>query len=76
MDDQRFLESEWDYCLVLDACRYDVFEDVYDEYLDGNLEKRRSVGSSTPEWAYRSSPATTTSPTSRGTPLSTIWGSR
>jgi len=39
MDDQRFLESEWDYCLVLDACRYDVFEDVYDEYLDGNLEK-------------------------------------
>ena len=53
MDDQRFLESEWDYCLVLDACRYDVFEDVYDEYLDGDLEKRWSVGSSTPEWAYR-----------------------
>jgi len=53
MEDQRFLESEWDYCLVLDACRYDVFEDVYDEYLDGDLEKRWSVGSSTPEWAYR-----------------------
>jgi len=53
MDDQRFLESEWDYCLVLDACRYDVFEDVYDEYPSAtNLEKRRSVGSSTPEWAY------------------------
>ncbi len=51
--DQRFLESEWDYCVVLDACRYDVFEDVYDEYLDGSLEKRRSPGSSTPEWAYR-----------------------
>ncbi|MFC6718487.1 hypothetical protein ACFQGT_00800 [Natrialbaceae archaeon GCM10025810] len=53
MQNQRFLESEWDYCLVLDACRYDVFSDVYDEYLDGTLEKRRSVGSSTPEWAYR-----------------------
>jgi len=53
MDDQHFLESEWDYCLVLDACRYDVFSEVYDEYLDGSLEKRRSVGSSTPEWAYR-----------------------
>ncbi|TMT86783.1 hypothetical protein E2L06_09295 [Haloterrigena sp. H1] len=53
MDDQHFLESEWDYCLVLDACRYDVFSEVYDEYLDGTLEKRRSVGSSTPEWAYR-----------------------
>ncbi|ELZ21344.1 hypothetical protein [Natrinema limicola] len=53
MDDQHFLESEWDYCLVLDACRYDVFSEVYDEYLDGTLEKRWSVGSSTPEWAYR-----------------------
>ncbi|WP_336342590.1 hypothetical protein [Halalkalicoccus ordinarius] len=53
MRNQQFLESDWDYCLVLDACRYDVFEDVYDEYLDGTLEKRRSNGSSTPEWAYR-----------------------
>jgi len=53
MQDQRFLESEWDYCLVLDACRYDVFSEVYDEYLDGDLEKRRSNGSSTPEWAYQ-----------------------
>ncbi|MBZ6496601.1 hypothetical protein [Natrinema longum] len=53
MDDQHFLESEWDYCLVLDACRYDVFSEVYDEYLDGTLEKRWSTGSSTPEWAYR-----------------------
>ena len=53
MDNQQFLESEWDYCLVLDACRYDVFAEVYDEYLDGTLEKRESIGSSTPEWAYR-----------------------
>jgi len=53
MDDHRFLESEWDYCLVLDACRYDVFSEVYDEYLDGTLEKRRSLGSSTPEWATK-----------------------
>lgn len=53
MEGQCFLESRWDYCLVLDACRYDVFRDVYDDYLDGTLEKRRSVGSSTPEWASR-----------------------
>ncbi|WP_049928581.1 hypothetical protein [Halopiger goleimassiliensis] len=53
MEDHRFLESDWDYCLVLDACRYDVFESVYDDYLDGTLEKRRTNGSSTPEWAYR-----------------------
>ncbi|MFW5949621.1 MAG: hypothetical protein ACOCSD_08495 [Halolamina sp.] len=53
MRDQDFLESDWDYCLVLDACRYDVFSELYDDYLDGDLEKRRSVGSSTPEWASR-----------------------
>ncbi len=53
MEDQQLLESDWDYCIVLDACRYDVFADIYEEYLDGTLEKRRSPGSSTPEWAYR-----------------------
>lgn len=53
MREHNFLESEWDYCIVLDACRYDVFSRVYDEYLEGELEKRRSPGSSTPEWAYR-----------------------
>ncbi|MDR9380164.1 MAG: hypothetical protein RI560_00610 [Natronomonas sp.] len=53
MDNQDFLGSGWDHCIVLDACRYDTFSDVYDEYLDGTLEKRRSTGSSTPEWAYR-----------------------
>ncbi|WP_312907964.1 hypothetical protein [Natronosalvus caseinilyticus] len=53
MKDQRLLDSQWDYCLVLDACRYDVFSEVYDEYLEGTLEKRRSTGSSTPEWASR-----------------------
>ncbi|MFW6384611.1 MAG: hypothetical protein ACOCY7_00560 [Halodesulfurarchaeum sp.] len=53
MRDHRFLESDWDYCVVLDACRYDVFSDLYQDYLEGNLEKRRSAGSSTPEWAFR-----------------------
>jgi len=53
MEQHRFLESEWDYCLVLDACRYDVFSRLYDDYLAGTLEKRRSIGSSTPEWASR-----------------------
>lgn len=53
MEGQDFLGSDWDYCIVLDACRYDVFSDVYGEYLDGALEKRWSTGSSTPEWAYR-----------------------
>jgi hypothetical protein len=50
---QRLLDADWDYCVVLDACRYDVFADVYGDYFDGEVEKRRSPGSSTPEWASR-----------------------
>lgn len=53
MADQNFLESDWDYNIVLDACRYDVFSEVYDDYLDGELQKRTSIGSSTPEWASK-----------------------
>lgn len=53
MRDQQFVESDWDYAIVLDACRYDVFRDVYDDYVDGTVEKRQSLGSSTPEWATR-----------------------
>jgi hypothetical protein len=53
MENQQFVESDWDYAIVLDACRYDVFRDVYDDYVEGTLEKRRSLGSSTPEWATR-----------------------
>jgi hypothetical protein len=48
--------EEWDYLVVLDACRYDFFERVYREYLDGSLEKRRSPGSSTPEWVAEAFP--------------------
>ncbi|QLG26032.1 hypothetical protein HUG10_00055 [Halorarum halophilum] len=51
--DQNVVEEEWDYLVVLDACRYDFFEELYDEYLDGTLEKRRSRGSATPEWAAK-----------------------
>ncbi|QSG12218.1 Arylsulfatase A or related enzyme [Halapricum desulfuricans] len=53
MADHDFLESDWDYAVVLDACRYDVFSDVYEDYLEGDLEKRTSIGSSTPEWASK-----------------------
>jgi len=42
--------EEWDYLIVLDACRYDFFSVVYTKFLDGNLKKICSVGSCTPEW--------------------------
>ncbi len=50
MQDQNVANEDWDYLLILDACRYDIFERVYRDYLDGDLEKRVSRGSSTPDW--------------------------
>ncbi|WEL17238.1 hypothetical protein SVXHr_1064 [Halorhabdus sp. SVX81] len=43
--------QDWDNALLLDACRYDLFEDVLSDYpLPGTLGKRRSAGSGTPEY--------------------------
>lgn len=44
------MQHEWDYLIVLDACRYDFFNCVVFDYLDGDLEKALSKGSSTIEW--------------------------
>jgi len=41
-------EADWDALVVLDACRYDVFERRSD--LPGRLERRRSRGSTTVEF--------------------------
>jgi hypothetical protein len=38
------VESDWDNCLLLDACRYDVFADQVDR---GHLERRVAPGSQT-----------------------------
>jgi hypothetical protein len=56
MKPQNLLGEDWDYLVVLDACRFDFFRDVYGDYLSGEVEKRRSRGSSTPEWAMRTFP--------------------
>lgn len=45
----RVLEEDWDYLVVLDACRYDDFRML--NTLEGKLEKRVSLGSTTSEWA-------------------------
>lgn len=50
MDTQRPFERDWDYLLVLDAARYDVFAAVYEEYFEGTLRKFDSEASATPEW--------------------------
>lgn len=47
---QNITLENWDNLIILDACRFDFFNKVYKDYLDGKLEKRISEGSSTPEW--------------------------
>lgn len=47
------VDETWDYLLILDACRYDYFEKVQDEFLDGSLEKVISPGSNTSEWCNK-----------------------
>lgn len=44
----RVMEEEWDYLIILDACRYDASKKLND--LPGKLEKKISRGSSTEEW--------------------------
>lgn len=42
------LDEDWDYLILLDACRYDTFKEM--NKIKGNLQKRRSAGSDTEEW--------------------------
>lgn len=44
------MEKSWDSLLVLDACRYDCFEKLHEEYFKGELMKVISPGSETSEW--------------------------
>jgi hypothetical protein len=52
-DAVHVMEADWDNLLVLDACRYDLFEEAVD--LDRFDEYRRvqSLGSATPEWTRK-----------------------
>ena len=48
------MKANWDYLVILDACRYDYFSELYQDYLHGRLEKVISLGSSTLEWCKKS----------------------
>ncbi|MGD9401609.1 MAG: hypothetical protein PVF95_05005 [bacterium] len=50
------MEEKWDFLIVLDACRYDYFERIYPEYMEGDLSKALSVGGGTVEWRDNSFP--------------------
>jgi len=47
----NFLNMEWDYAIVLDACRYDTFKEVND--IVGVLHKKQSIASQTSEWVKK-----------------------
>lgn len=44
----KVTEEDWDYLIVLDACRYDIFEEV--NWIEGELQKIKSQGAQTDEW--------------------------
>jgi hypothetical protein len=48
------MQENWDYLIILDACRYDYFEQVWQNRPAGKLEPRISIGSSTKEWRNKS----------------------
>lgn len=49
----RMMEEDWDNLIILDACRYDYFSDIYGNYLSGKLSKVKSLGSHTYEWCTK-----------------------
>lgn len=42
-DGTRVIDEDWDNLIILDACRFDMFEDQNN--LEGQLQRRRSLGS-------------------------------
>lgn len=48
MNEMLVMDREWDYLIILDACRYDYFEQV--NKIPGELHKVRSAGSETRGW--------------------------
>ncbi len=54
MNSVQIMQEDWDYLIILDACRYDYFSKLCGEYLQGSLEKVYSPASCTTEWCRRS----------------------
>lgn len=47
------MEENWDNLLILDACRADLFEDVFVDVDFDHYRRVKSLGGSTPEWLQR-----------------------
>lgn len=46
----NLMNLDWDFLIILDACRYDYFSFIYNSYFDGDFSTIWSLGSCTPEW--------------------------
>jgi len=46
-------KTDWQTMIILDACRYDVFSEVYKDYFDGKLIKAETKSTSTDRWYKR-----------------------
>lgn len=46
----KLVDKDWEVLVVLDACRYDFFEENYEDFLSGELTKRESPACRTPDW--------------------------
>ena len=47
---KNLLEENWDYLIILDACRYDYFKEIYGNYLDGEVKMAISPATTTMQW--------------------------
>lgn len=56
MEKVNVIREDWDFLIILDACRYDYFEQVYQQYIQGRLSKKISIGSCTDQWRDKSFP--------------------
>ena len=53
IDIRVLFEEDWDFLIILDACRYDYFERTVEAFFQGQLIKAVSPGSTTIEWCKR-----------------------
>jgi hypothetical protein len=47
---KKMRNNDWDFLIILDACRFDFFSHLYQNYFTGTLDKYKSEGSCTREW--------------------------
>jgi hypothetical protein len=44
------VKENWDFLIILDACRFDYFQTMHKDYIKGDLEKKISSDSCTNDW--------------------------